>query len=192
MPRTPESRPLWLPLLRRAGRFLLRIPTPLAWLLVLTWMGLVWALSASTIDPPPLLDDFWWPLIVNLGHAPLFGILALLVAAALLGARVAGDRGASRAPRGDADLPPLSPALALAAVLWAGIWGGIDEWHQSGVPGRYATSLDVATDVVGSLCVVWVVAYVLRAEAEEAGVRWRLLVGVGLCVSAASAVTFLN
>jgi len=186
MRRTPEPRPFWLSHLRRAGRFLTGIPRPLAWALVFGWMGGVWWLSATTIDLPLPEDARWRPLFTNLGHAPLFGVLALLLAGALLGPSVSSDPAS-----GPGALPVLSPTRALVIGLWAGTWGIVDEWHQSRVPGRDATVLDVATDLVGVLCTLWVVTYVLRADALELGTRRRLLVGVLLCLLAASVATFL-
>lgn len=39
--------------------------------------------------------------------------------------------------------------VALAALL-AGLYGLIDEWHQSFVPGRHSDALDVAADILGA------------------------------------------
>jgi VanZ family protein len=47
--------------------------------------------------------------------------------------------------------------LTLAAVLFALLVGGMDEWHQSHLPGRHAGWDDLAADVFGALAGCWVV-----------------------------------
>jgi VanZ family protein len=37
-----------------------------------------------------------------------------------------------------------------AAALFCGLWGASDEWHQSFVPGRDSSIVDVAADVAGA------------------------------------------
>lgn len=37
------------------------------------------------------------------------------------------------------------------AVLLAGGLGLVDEWHQSFVPGRYASATDVSLNIIGAL-----------------------------------------
>jgi len=37
----------------------------------------------------------------------------------------------------------------VAAVVFCGLWGASDEWHQSFVPGRDCSAADLAADVVG-------------------------------------------
>ena len=68
----------------------------------------------------------------------------------------------------------------------------VDEWHQSHVPGRDASALDVLTDVTGVACVVWIVAFLGREDATERGLRARFALGLGLCLVAALASTFLG
>lgn len=45
----------------------------------------------------------------------------------------------------------LGRPLWWAALLAAVAWGGIDEWHQSWVPLRDSSALDVAADGLGAL-----------------------------------------
>ncbi len=39
---------------------------------------------------------------------------------------------------------------AAVAIVLASAWGAVDEWHQSGVPGRTASIADLLADVVGA------------------------------------------
>lgn len=97
----------------------------------LAWAAGMWTMS-SLPDPPgaSLLDI---PYLDKVAHAGLFFVLAVLV-------RFAGAGWAA------------TVAIALA-------WGGLDELHQAGVPGRDADLLDLAADlagaVLGVLAVTW-------------------------------------
>jgi VanZ family protein len=49
-------------------------------------------------------------------------------------------------------LAPVLPSWgSVAAVLFCLAWAGLDEWHQSFVPGRDASLSDVFADAVGSV-----------------------------------------
>lgn len=52
------------------------------------------------------------------------------------------------------------------AVLLVAVLGGLDEWHQMSVPGRYASLLDWLADLVGGLFA----CYVYLLWARHAGV----------------------
>jgi len=159
--------------LLRVGEALLRTPRPLAWSLVLLQAGLIWTLSALH-DIGPDDGGVAWSIFGNLAHAPLFGFLALFLAAALLHGRAA------------AGVPP--PALAISAVVLGLVlfYGLVDEWHQSRVPGREPSGLDVMTDGVGALCVLWIVSYLGRPRMSERGLCLRLLTCVLACLASAS------
>ena len=72
----------------------------------------------------------------NLFHAPLYAVLAFFWAGALGAWRKAGRR--------------LSLAFRLA-VLMTVLWGILDEFHQSFVPGRDPDVFDVLTDLQGAI-----------------------------------------
>ncbi len=117
--------------------------------------------------------------VANLAHAPLFGLLALLVLAGLV----------SRRPRTDAGsgLPPIAPSQAGLAWLVAVVYGCVDEWHQGRTPGRDSSLGDVVTDAVGAGCVIWIACYVAGTAASETGLLRRLVGGALLCFLAALA-----
>jgi VanZ family protein len=157
--------------LRAAGRFLLRLPRPLALASATAWALLIWVLS-SRKAPQPVGASRWWELFSNLAHAPLFGILALLLAAFLL-----------REPDGGWPRPRRARiALVLAAVL---AYALLDEWHQQRTPGRDASPLDVVTDMVGASLVLWIV-HALRRSEDDRRLLVRLGAGVLLCVASAA------
>jgi VanZ family protein len=157
--------------LRAIGRFLLWIPWPIALLLTGAWALLIWDLSSHRA-PKPLHPNPWWEWISNLAHAPLFGTLTLFVAALAL-------RG------GGGEWP--SPRRARIAVVLGCVfaYGLIDEWHQSHIPGREESLLDVLTDLVSASVVLWIV-YTLGLEDLRARTLFARL-GVGLLLCSASA-----
>jgi len=174
-----EARVRGLEWLRGVGRRLLAIPFPLSALPFLSWAGLIWWLSSQEqLDPGPLVPGV--PLLANLAHAFEFGMLALWLVLVL--PRAAGPAGRTGWP----GLGPRSAALAFFPLI---AYALLDEWHQSSVPHRNASLLDVVTDAVGILSVLWVVAYLGRDDAHESGLRRRLLVGLLACVGAAGLAT---
>jgi VanZ family protein len=124
------------PRLRRSG------PWVLAWVPVVAWAAIIFLASAQpdlVFVPDASLD-----LVVRkLGHAAVFGILALLLWRAI--ATTTRVR------------QPWAWALALA-ILYA----ISDEVHQGGVSGRHASPVDVAIDAAGALIAIVIVAVVVR------------------------------
>ena len=122
----------------------------LAWLPVLGWAGLIFWFSAQSdlrFVPDPGLDF----VVRKIGHAGVFGILALLTWRALAST--------TRARR------PWAWALVLA-------WGyaATDELHQAFVSGRHPAVTDVLIDSAGAVIAVltvlamrWVLARRPRA-----------------------------
>lgn len=84
------------------------------------------------------------PGVDKLAHMVVYGLLA----AALI--RAFGQR-----------MRQLRPGLVvMLTVLWCLVYGITDEFHQSFIPGRFVSGLDVLADTVGALLV---------------GVAWRFL-----------------
>jgi len=160
--------------LRAAGRALLGLPPFVFFLGAGAWMGFIWRLSSQSIVSWPV--GYWYRVVPNCAHAPLFGLLALALAAGVV-------------PRGAPSLGRALPGLAgwrVAVVLGTTLaYAFVDEWHQSLVPGREVSLGDVLTDGVGALGVVWIVQYLGRPDATEPGLWRRLLAGVLLCFAAA-------
>jgi hypothetical protein len=161
-------------LLRATGRALLATPRRLAWVPVLLWLGLITWLSARPSQDLARLG--WSSLLVNLAHAPLFGLLAMWMALGL--PRAGGwpviERSGTRA--------------VLALVLVCGV---LDELHQYlGGRGRTFSVLDVVTDVTGAACLLAVAAYVGRPDAELGGLGARVGAGLALCLAAAALATY--
>lgn len=102
-----------------------------AWLPVLIYAGLIWALSSRPMpEQLPVL-----PFIDKLLHVGLYAGLGALVCRALA--------------------PTPSPGRRWRPLLFSGllcaVYGVCDEWHQSAVPTRMADPVDVMADLAGGL-----------------------------------------
>jgi len=156
-------------LLRRIGRRLLRIPAQISWVPALAWAALIWWLSSQeVIDPPPLIPAL--PVLGNLVHAVEFGMLALWAVLVL--------------PRRNG-WPVIDRATIPRCLVPMFAYALVDEWHQSAVPHRNASLLDVLTDAVGIVSVLWVIAYLGQGRADGPGLGRRLAIGMTGCLCAA-------
>jgi VanZ family protein len=161
--------------LRAIGRFLLWIPWPFALLFTLSWALLIWDLSSHPAIKP-LYPSVWWEWLSNLAHAPLFGTLTLLVAALVL-------------REGDGAWPRPGRARIVRVLACILAYGLIDEWHQSYVPGRDSSLLDVMTDMISASMVLWVVLTLGREDLHPRTLYARLGTGVLLCCASAVVAT---
>jgi VanZ family protein len=93
---------------------------------------------SSLPDQPVRSDHAWLLLLSNLAHAPVFAGLAVLVLKTLSGSH-------------------RTPSRYLAAFAVTAVCAGLDEWHQSFVPGRTVSAGDLALDLIGSACALVVV-----------------------------------
>lgn len=162
--------------LRRSGRALVNAPPVLSWTLVLAHGGFIWWLSSFS-NVGPKIDSVLWSVLGNLAHAPLFGFLALFVATALL-----KDDGTG--------WPRIGVRSVVVVLLIVGLYGAIDEWHQSFTPGRRPSPMDLVTDLVGGSCVLWIGAYLGTYGRTERGLLLRLLAGIGFCFASAALAPF--
>ena len=96
----------------------------------LAWAALIFLVSHQS-RPLQLAAPF--PHADKLVHAGIFAVLAGLTARGILSLGQGGRR-----------------ALGVA-VLAASLYGAIDEWHQSFVPGRDPDPVDWAADTAGAL-----------------------------------------
>lgn len=104
------------------------------WLPPLVWMGLIFFFSAQ--PSLPSIPGFWDLLIFKSMHVMAYAILTWLYLRALRGTAPAG-----------APVRLVGAALALA-------YAASDEYHQTFVPGRNGSLVDVGIDAVGILGVI--------------------------------------
>lgn len=98
-----------------------------SWAAVILWAGIIFHLSSLPLISLP----FRTRLLAKLAHVVEYAILTLLLIRALMAQNMSSRR---------AVLITLLVALAYAVS---------DEYHQSFVPGRHPSSLDVLIDTLG-------------------------------------------
>jgi VanZ family protein len=104
--------------------------------------------------------------LFNFAHAPMFFVLAALVAGAL----AARDRGVAAA------LPPARLGVSGLLVFAFAVF---DEWHQSLVAQRASDGVDVVTDCAGIAAALVVAHTIVSAPARMAS--GPVVVRVGIC-----------
>lgn len=127
----------------------------------LAWMGMIFYLSSlSQDDAGRALES---PIVSWLGalrsyaaHLVLYGVLASLVQASLWSWK-----------------PAASYQLwwVLAAAAFATLYGVTDEYHQSFVPSRSASMVDVLVNGVGAVTAaggIWLLAWTMRWQGASA------------------------
>jgi len=160
----------------RAGAALSLLPRGVAWLLPLAWCGLIFFLSSRQVVAPALGTSVAAAFLGNLAHPGAFGLLALLLTAAL----------APRERHGGLRWATLTPERGLWVVVLCALYGFTDELHQATVEGRDASLLDIVSDVVGAAFAVWTIRALTPPGATRREVVSRILLA-GLLASAASA-----
>jgi len=131
-----------------AARYARATPRRLHIALPLLIMGVLYWLSSvpgtPLADDPALYGLFYWvpPSAQNALHVPAYAALAWAWCWAL-GAWM-----------------HVLAARAIGACVIASAYGIFDEWHQSFVPGRYASLTDVALDVAGAVLGIWLAAWI--------------------------------
>ena len=109
------------------------------WLPVFFW-GLI-IFSFSSLTTPSTSEIFWQDFVVKkTAHMVEYGIFALLLYRAL------------RAYETD------QTRAVILSILFAGLYGLTDEFHQSFTPGREPRVRDVAFDTIGaslSMLIIW-------------------------------------
>jgi len=95
------------------------------------WPVVLAAAISVASSRPRLADPISWENFDKVAHFLVFGLLAILVCRLRPGWRFA----------------------VLAAVLTS-VYGGLDEWHQSFVPGRKAGPDDWVADTLGAIVAV--------------------------------------
>jgi VanZ family protein len=113
----------------------------LAWLLVVVWAALIFALSA-TPNLRFVQSDVIDFVVRKAGHMAAFGMLAVLLWRAISFSR---QRGAI--------------AVSLALTI---LYAASDEFHQSFTAGRHPSPVDVAIDSAGAVIALLVLTAWLR------------------------------
>ena len=111
------------------------------WVPSLLYMVLIFAVSS--LEQPPLpMPEFEWLTIDKLYHFIEYAILGGLLAWAFVKAK-----------------PSVVPSklIWLVATVLSILYGASDEWHQTFIPGRFATLADWVADAFGSIAGVLVV-----------------------------------
>lgn len=127
--------------IRPAARFLY------LWLPVGAWCGLIFYLSSI----PNLKTEFGvWDLVLRkCAHMTEYAILYLLVYRALLGS-----------------YPQVSiRRISVFSLLITILYAASDEYHQSFVPTRGPSVIDVGIDSAGALCMVFIQQYFFSSKA---------------------------
>jgi VanZ family protein len=119
------------------------ITRPIPALAALIWMGVIFALSSRSTIPVPF--GLTTELTSIAGHFVMYAVLAVLLWWAIEPLDLSA---------------PGRFALALAGAV---AYGLTDEWHQSFVPGRDASLIDILVDSIGALCGLAVVRRVTRS-----------------------------
>ena len=119
------------------------------WIPPLLYMALIFIVSS--LEQPPLpMPEFEWLTIDKLYHFIEYAILGGLLALAFV----------------KAESPQSVPSklIWLAAAVLSILYGASDEWHQTFVPGRFATIADWVADVIGSIAGVLAVYLYYRKK----------------------------
>jgi VanZ family protein len=122
------------------------------WLFALIgWAGIVFLLS-SFPNPPGPRGPEWQSYLAHIVEYAVLGLLAVRLLATLR---------------------PGAPAWRVAAAAWmlAVLYGISDEFHQSFVPNRHASALDVAFDALGGAIGVGLSIVVLQFRDPAAARR---------------------
>ena len=109
--------------------------------------------AISSMEQPPLpMPEFEWLTIDKLYHFIEYAILGGLLSIAFVKARPS----------------VVSPQMVWwIAALISILYGASDEWHQTFVPGRFATLADWVADVLGSIAGVLGVYLYYRRQREK-------------------------
>ncbi|MDE0904365.1 MAG: VanZ family protein [Planctomycetota bacterium] len=163
--------PLSSEMLNGIGTRLMALPRFLRLMLPPLWGAGLWWLSSQPGSRIREDEAFFQSWTYNTGHAFLYGILALLCVACL--------------PRREGGV-----ALSRGRVFWIlGLvmaYGCIDELHQSWVPDRSASGLDLLTDLVGACATLAVIFHLDKRSPEDPvahATHLRRLLWIGLILS---------
>jgi VanZ family protein len=134
------------------------LPAVVRWAGVAAVVAFLWWSSDRTPKPQP-----YDPVMALLGNAAHF--------VAYFGLGLAAWLAAPRA---------MAPRRIDAGAWWFAVaHGAFDEWHQSWVPGRTSSLVDLATDAFGGAFAVWLVRRRLGGGEASLPAGFALLAGGG-------------
>lgn len=153
-------------------------PQPAFALLPASWMALIWQMSADSVSGIKsfrLARGIWASLLTPVTRLePTYPMLFMTDAIARKGAHVAeyailAGLMLLALRRGF----PTKPAAWVArhGFLLTLLWAGIDEWHQTFVPGRMGQVGDVAIDGIGACLMTLVWLWCQRRATSRRGHR---------------------
>lgn len=128
------------------------LSTPWLWrFLVLLWFGVLFWLSSQSHLPSPAKFEG----VDKIEHALYFAAGGMCF---LLGLRLAGFARTTK-------------SAILVSVLFCGLIGGFDEWHQTYTPGRsggdvWDFTADVCGGFLGALLALWAQKWLARGQLE--------------------------
>lgn len=142
------------------------LPAFVRWILVVIWMGVIFAFSHQAHSSEATATYFgdFNVLVRKLGHISEFAVLFFLLRFALLGGNPvpvnANDsQTQSKSRQWQAAITDKTNLIAMGiSVLYA----ASDEWHQSFIPGRSACIEDVLLDSSAVLAAVFCTAFFKR------------------------------
>jgi VanZ family protein len=107
----------------------------------------------SSMEQPPLpMPEFEWLTIDKLYHFIEYAILGGLLTRAFVEAKPS--------------IVPSQLVWSIAALISI-LYGASDEWHQTFVPGRFATLADWVADVLGAIAGVLGVYLYYRRQSKK-------------------------
>ena len=109
----------------------------------------------------------------KIGHGIGYGILSLLMLRAWW-STLTLPRSATRLPSWSAVLTSWSARAAVLALLSAAAVAGLDEWHQTLLPGRTGTIRDVALDTTAAAFVQFLVIAARAVRGKQDKLPFRL------------------
>src|SRR5262245_45428325 len=117
------------------------VPQPaMPWIAVLVWMIVIFIFSTDFFSDArttaPLFTPSMGTAIRKLAHWGEYFILAVLLFRAL----------------NSKSVEVIPTRRILMVIIFAAFYAALDEWHQSFVPSRNATTRDVLIDAIGALC----------------------------------------
>ena len=117
------------------------VALPLSIMAAFYWLSSIPG-TASPEDPATYVLYYWVPpTLQNVLHVPAYALLA------------ASWRWALRA------WVPAETGRAMGACALAASYGALDEWHQSFVPGRYASLTDIVLNAAGAVLGIWLMGW---------------------------------